>query len=87
MFITLLSLGVSGYSSLLKQRKDVYIYLKERLKEVATIHGERLLDTPNNPISIGTFCASFYSSTMFHLCTPFSRLIACNILYIFRNDD
>lgn len=31
----------------------MYAYLKEELNKVALKHGERLLDTKNNPISIG----------------------------------
>lgn len=53
VFITLLSLGVNGYKNLISQRKEIYKYLKEELAKVATKHGERLLDTKNNPISIG----------------------------------
>ena len=33
--------------------QENYKYLKEKLKEVASRHGERVLNTPNNPISIG----------------------------------
>jgi O-phospho-L-seryl-tRNASec:L-selenocysteinyl-tRNA synthase len=53
VFITLLSLGVRGYKELLQQRKAVYQHLKERLQAVASKFGERILETPNNPISIG----------------------------------
>lgn len=53
VFITLLSLGVNGYKNLISQRKEMYKYLKEELGKVATKHGERLLDTKNNPISLG----------------------------------
>lgn len=59
VFITLLSLGVNGYKNLISQRKEMYKYLKEELGKVATKHGERLLDTKNNPISIGEFCLCF----------------------------
>jgi O-phospho-L-seryl-tRNASec:L-selenocysteinyl-tRNA synthase len=53
VFITLLSLGVNGYKSLITQRKEMYTYLKEELTKVALKHGERLLETKNNPISLG----------------------------------
>ncbi|XP_063220702.1 O-phosphoseryl-tRNA(Sec) selenium transferase [Bacillus rossius redtenbacheri] len=53
VFITLLSLGVSGYKSLVAQRKEMYTYLKEELSKVASKYGERILDTKNNPISVG----------------------------------
>ena len=33
--------------------QENYSYLRARLEEVAGRHGERVLSTPNNPISIG----------------------------------
>jgi hypothetical protein len=53
VFITLLSLGMNGYKNLITQRKEMYTYLKEELTKVALKHGERLLETKNNPISLG----------------------------------
>lgn len=53
VMITLLSLGMAGYKQLITQRKEMYSYLKEELGKVAARHGERLLDTKGNPISIG----------------------------------
>ena len=53
VFITLLSLGAAKYKSLLKERKEVFQYLREQLIAVASKHGERVLSTPNNQISIG----------------------------------
>ncbi|KAJ7336496.1 hypothetical protein OS493_011699 [Desmophyllum pertusum] len=52
LFITLLSLGSAGYQQLLQQRKEVYSYLSEGLSKVAEAHGERLLGTKGNPISL-----------------------------------
>ncbi|XP_001624438.2 O-phosphoseryl-tRNA(Sec) selenium transferase [Nematostella vectensis] len=52
LFITLLSLGSKGYERLLKQRKEVYSYLSEGLSHIATTHGESLLITKHNPISL-----------------------------------
>lgn len=52
LFITLLTLGSKGYQNLLKQRKDVFLYLKEKLSALGTQYGERLLNTPHNPISM-----------------------------------
>ncbi|GLV31937.1 Sec synthetase [Carabus blaptoides fortunei] len=52
-FITLLNIGQNGYRSLVKQREVLYIYLREKLSEIAEKYGERILETPNNPISIG----------------------------------
>ncbi|KAL6072106.1 O-phosphoseryl-tRNA(Sec) selenium transferase, variant 4 [Balamuthia mandrillaris] len=53
LFITLLSLGRNGYSRLLKERKENFGYFTSKLSEFASEHGERLLQTPNNPISFG----------------------------------
>ncbi|KAK7873918.1 hypothetical protein R5R35_012932 [Gryllus longicercus] len=58
VFITLLSLGVNGYKNLITQRKEMYTYLKEELSKVAFKHGERILETKNNPISMGMTLAS-----------------------------
>ena len=52
VFITLLTLGQSGYDRLLKQRKEAFAYLHAKLTEVAAAHGERVLDTRGNPISL-----------------------------------
>eukprot|EP00002_Diphylleia_rotans_P036295 TRINITY_DN7982_c0_g1_i2.p1 TRINITY_DN7982_c0_g1~~TRINITY_DN7982_c0_g1_i2.p1 ORF type:complete len:239 (+),score=31.80 TRINITY_DN7982_c0_g1_i2:250-966(+) len=60
LFITLLSMGASGFRRLLKEREEYFQYTKERLLEVAQKHGERVLNTPNNPISmamsVGNLC-------------------------------
>jgi O-phospho-L-seryl-tRNASec:L-selenocysteinyl-tRNA synthase len=53
VFITLLSLGQKGYKQLCTQRKENYAYVKEKLSEVCGRHGERVLDTRHNPISLG----------------------------------
>ncbi|PNF28476.1 O-phosphoseryl-tRNA(Sec) selenium transferase [Cryptotermes secundus] len=62
VFITLLSLGVNGYKNLITQRKEMYTYLKEELTKVALKHGERLLETKNNPISLGMTLTSLAGS-------------------------
>ena len=67
MFITLLSLGVNGYKSLLKKRKELFAYLSEELKKCAENHGERLLHTPHNPISMGRI---FHVSHLFNYNVP-----------------
>ncbi|XP_077598407.1 O-phosphoseryl-tRNA(Sec) selenium transferase isoform X2 [Stigmatopora nigra] len=51
LFITLVTLGASGYKKLLSDRKEIYAFLGEELKKLASAHGERLLHTPHNPIS------------------------------------
>ncbi|XP_051518743.1 O-phosphoseryl-tRNA(Sec) selenium transferase-like isoform X2 [Myxocyprinus asiaticus] len=52
VLITLLSLGASGYKKLLSERKELYSHLAEELKALSERHGERLLHTPHNPISL-----------------------------------
>ena len=52
VFITLLSLGKNGYEKLLKERKDMFVYLKHELSKVAGKYGERVLHTPQNTISM-----------------------------------
>lgn len=64
VFITLLSLGMNGYKNLISQRKEMYAYLKEELTKIALKHGERILETKNNPISIGK-CVE-YQITIFY---------------------
>ena len=34
-------------------RQENYVYLKQKLGEVCTKHGERVLETSHNPISLG----------------------------------
>ncbi|XP_056156498.1 O-phosphoseryl-tRNA(Sec) selenium transferase [Lampris incognitus] len=52
ILITLLTLGSSGYKRLLAERKEIYSYLAQELKTLALAHGERLLHTQHNPISL-----------------------------------
>jgi len=53
VFVTLLSMGWAGYSRLLAERESTLNALRQGLAAVAARHGERLLATPHNPISIG----------------------------------
>nr|CAD7456595.1 unnamed protein product [Timema tahoe] len=62
VFITLLSLGMNGYKNLITQRKEMYTYLKEELTKIAFKYGERILETKNNPISIGMSLVSLSGS-------------------------
>lgn len=64
LLITLLSMGVDGYKNLLKERKDCYLYLKDELSKLALKYGERVLNTPNNPISIGMSLTKFGENTL-----------------------
>ncbi|XP_062372868.1 O-phosphoseryl-tRNA(Sec) selenium transferase [Sardina pilchardus] len=52
VLITLLTLGASGYRKLLSERKEMYSHLAQELSTLAQQHGERLLNTPHNPISL-----------------------------------
>jgi O-phospho-L-seryl-tRNASec:L-selenocysteinyl-tRNA synthase len=53
VLITLLSLGKNGWREKLEKREDAFEYMRERLRFTAEAHGERLLETPGNPISMG----------------------------------
>ncbi|CAG0925230.1 unnamed protein product, partial [Notodromas monacha] len=50
--MTLLELGVNRYKQLLSQRKTIYEKLKSALQIVAAKHGERILETKSNNISL-----------------------------------
>nr|KAF6502534.1 Sep (O-phosphoserine) tRNA:Sec (selenocysteine) tRNA synthase [Molossus molossus] len=52
VLITLLSLGSNGYKKLLKERKEMFSYLSIQLKKLSEAYNERLLHTPQNPISL-----------------------------------
>jgi len=53
LFITLLSLGRAGYRELLADRNAMFHYLQQQLALCAERHGQRMLKTKNNPISVG----------------------------------
>ena len=53
VFVTLLGLGRQGWEALLAEREALVPHLKAVLADVALRHGERVLDTPDNPISMG----------------------------------
>ena len=55
VFITLMQMGTTGYKALMDERKQNYKMLKEEMSKVAEKYGERVLETKNNPISIGRF--------------------------------
>lgn len=57
VLITLLEWGASGWTNLLAQRDALYKYAKKRLEALAAKHHERVLCTPQNPISLAmTLC-------------------------------
>lgn len=53
LFITLLSMGLSGYKRLLSERNQALKDFSTRLHNVAKKYGERLLHCPSNTISFG----------------------------------
>jgi len=55
ILITLLSMGSSGWRQLVKQRKENYTKLSSSLEKLAQKHGEKLLVTKGNPISLGNY--------------------------------
>ncbi|CAH1405480.1 unnamed protein product [Nezara viridula] len=52
IFITLLWLGSNGYRKMIMERKEMFKYLREEIGKVAAKHGEHLLETRNNPLSV-----------------------------------
>lgn len=53
LFITLLSMGINGYKSLLEQRQTILKGFPQKLTAVAEKHGERVLVCQQNDISFG----------------------------------
>lgn len=53
LFITLLSMGVSGYKSLLNSRQQLIKRFQDSFSDIAIKYGERLLACPMNTISFG----------------------------------
>lgn len=52
--------GVRGWTGLLKQRKDVFLYLKEKLEQFCLVYGERVLSSPGNPVRlVAPVCQAF----------------------------
>lgn len=58
VLITLLSLGESGWLEKLAEREDTFEYMRTELQKTVAKHGERLLETPGNPISMGVTLSS-----------------------------
>lgn len=52
VFMTLLSLGRSGYQALLRERRQNFQYLKQRLQQFAAEHGEIVPQSTFNQISL-----------------------------------
>jgi O-phospho-L-seryl-tRNASec:L-selenocysteinyl-tRNA synthase len=62
LFVTILEMGKNKYKQLIKDRKEKYDNLKSAMDKIAQKYGERVLDTPNNKISLaitlGKICVS-----------------------------
>ena len=58
VLITLLHFGRVGWRAALNDRERVFLVLRDSLSAVASAHGERLLATPHNPISVGMTLSS-----------------------------
>ena len=52
LFITLLHLGADGWTRLLAERAEIFPRLRDGVAAVAAAHGERLMVTPHNGISL-----------------------------------
>lgn len=59
LFITLLEWGEQGWRGVLSARERMYGYAREKLAAAAAELGERLLETPGNPISLAMTLDSF----------------------------
>ncbi|KAL9190320.1 hypothetical protein ACHAXT_007531 [Thalassiosira profunda] len=53
LFITLLSMGLNGYKGILEERMRLVELFRQRLEQVATVFGEKMLNCPRNTISFG----------------------------------
>lgn len=53
LFITLLSMGLNGYKSLLEERRRLVTIFRNKFHALAVKFDERLLDCPRNTISFG----------------------------------
>ena len=84
VLITLLHLGINGYKQLLNDRKENYIYLKERMKTIAETFGLNVIENKSNQISIAmalNVCDSVLNvselgSMLFKRCISGTRVVA-----------
>ncbi|XP_063709513.1 O-phosphoseryl-tRNA(Sec) selenium transferase isoform X2 [Culicoides brevitarsis] len=63
VFITLLSMGREDFLRLVKERKENFAYLKEKLTNLAEKYNEKVLLTKNNPISVAFTLENFENET------------------------
>jgi len=53
LVVTLLSMGLNGYRTLLHRRRILVGKFRRRLSKIARTHGERILTCPGNTVSFG----------------------------------
>mmetsp|Transcript_7343 Transcript_7343/g.12951 ORF Transcript_7343/g.12951 Transcript_7343/m.12951 type:complete len:157 (+) Transcript_7343:46-516(+) len=84
MFITLTSMGSSGYQGLLEERERLRHILKEELSKLAADLGERVLEVPGNTISFGLTLggtapaaadATYLGAMLFKRCVSGTRVV------------
>ena len=73
-------MGTTGYKELMDERKENYKILKHEMTKIAEKYGERVLETKNNPVSIGEFKLPmepfiYYVCTFFGFLTPTSASV------------
>jgi len=82
VLITLLQWGVVGWRRQLAAREALHPYLVHALTQCAETLGERVLQTPGNPISVGLTLdslgqdATFIGSMLFSRCASGARVIS-----------
>lgn len=84
VFMTLLHLGRDGYMKMVKERKESFEYLRDKLSSVAIKHGERMLVSKKNPISLAMTLENFgenvtmIGSMLFTRCVSGARIVPMN---------
>uniref|UniRef100_A0A6P4EI77 O-phosphoseryl-tRNA(Sec) selenium transferase n=1 Tax=Drosophila rhopaloa TaxID=1041015 RepID=A0A6P4EI77_DRORH len=64
VLMTLLSLGLNGFQSLFSSKNENFIYLKENLKKFAKSHGEVVIETRLNFISLAITLSTIAADQM-----------------------
>ena len=68
-------MGTAGYKALMDERRENYKLIKEEMTKVAEKYGERVLETRNNPISIGKSNIKLGHLKYFLFCLDFAGTI------------
>lgn len=63
VFITALEMGRNGYRALVDERERLFVRMRERLTAVASKHGERVLETRTNEVSLAMTLANVARAT------------------------